>query len=127
MNKLPSVVFNNCAGRNHVYEFNRPDAFFDLETYGRQANQATELAVGDRCIVAQKASKSDEIQFDTFLLEAIEFLPDKSRGETCRVFCGTRQRPKTLTRIDACHHPLYGRIFDRNTHFKRTSVVPVET
>ena len=127
MNQRKTFVFNNCVGRDHADAFNRSDAFFDLNTYGRQENQATELKVGERCVVAQAATPSDEIQFDTFLVKSIQFLPDKYTGDTCRVFCGKLQRSETLPRIDACTHPIYGVIFNKKTHFKQTSVVGVET
>ncbi len=127
MNQPKTFVFNNCAGRDHADVFNRRAAFFDLNTYGRQENQATELTVGERCVVAQAATAADEIQFDTFLLESIDLLPDKYTQETCRVFCGSLIRSETLARAEAHEHPLYGAVLDKNTHFKQTSVVCVDT
>lgn len=127
MNPRKTFVFNNCAGRDHADAFNRADAFFDLNTYGRQLNQATELTVGDQCIVAQAANPADEIQFDTFLLESINLLPDKYTGDTCRVFCGSLLQSETLARTEAHEHPLYGAVLNKNSHFKQTSVVSVDT
>ena len=62
MKQTKTFVFNNCAGRDHADAFNRSEAFFDLNTYGRQVNQATELTVGEQCVVAQAAKPDDEIR-----------------------------------------------------------------
>ena len=127
MTQRKTFVFNNCAGRDHAGAFDQPDAFYDLNTYGRQENQATDIKVGEHCVVAQAATTSDEIEFDTFLLKSIRFLPDNYTGDTCRVFCGALQHSETLPRVDACKHRLYGAIFNKKTHFKQTAVVGIDT
>ncbi|HQZ68445.1 MAG TPA: hypothetical protein PLY87_25325 [Planctomycetaceae bacterium] len=127
MKQRNTILFNNCKGRDHADAFNRADAFYDLNTFGRQANQATDLKVGQICVVAQSASVDDQIAFETFTVKSIKFLRDKYTGDKCRVFCGTKKKSEVLLRLEACEHALYGAVFDCRTHFKQTSVVSVDT
>ena len=46
--------FNNCKMFDHAKDYGITDAFFDVDTTGFQATQATRLSPGETCIVATK-------------------------------------------------------------------------
>jgi len=106
--------------------YNRSDAFFDLETEGHQASQATELSTGDECLVAQKANDANEVRFDRYILKGIHVLKDKYTGSMGRVFCGDHVSFELLPKLQACEHPEYREIFNSLNHFKRTAIVYVD-
>ena len=85
-------------------------------------NQATELTVGEQCVVVQAANPAEEIQFHTFLLASINLLPDKYIGETRRAFCVSLLQSEKLARSEAPEHAFYGAVLNKNTHFKQTSI-----
>lgn len=72
MKQRKTMLFNNCKGRDHADAFSRADAFYDLNTFGRQATQATDLKVGQVCVVAQSATDADQITFEQTAVVTIQ-------------------------------------------------------
>jgi hypothetical protein len=114
------VYFNNCNGREHERIFGS-GAFYDLATIGYQATKATNLSVGQQCIVATLA-KDGKIVFTwyKFLREVVK---QDDEGNSCRAFFGNRIRSNTLSKADAARDGLYSAFFDKNGNFKRQSVI----
>jgi hypothetical protein len=114
------VYLNNCQGRNHVELFGK-DAFYDLYTTGLQASKATNLSVGQQCIVATPADDGQIVfSWYSFLRETVK--PD-DKGDSCRVFLGKFIKSDTLSKRDAARDGLYSTFFDKNGNFKRHSVL----
>jgi len=114
------VYFNNCHGRDHARMYGN-GAFYDLYTVGLQATKATNLSVGQQCIVAAPAT-GGEIVFHWFSFLHETEKPDKS-GKPWRVFFGKFIKSETLLKTEAARDSLYSAFFDRNCHFKRQSVI----
>jgi hypothetical protein len=114
------IFLNNCHGDDYAGIYGS-GAFYDLNTYGIQATKATNISVGQQCIVAAPA-RDDQIIFRwfSFLNETVK--PDKS-GKPCRVFFGKFIKSDTLLKRDAARDALYSAFFDKNGHFKRQSVI----
>jgi hypothetical protein len=112
--------FNNCKTFNHASTYGIADAFFDLDTTGFQATQATNLSPGETCIVATKENDG-RIRFTSYSLSRIEVKPYE--GHPWRVFCGTPLKFETLSKVDAARDGLYSIFFNKNGDFKRQSVL----
>lgn len=125
MNYSGSVVyFNNCKNRPHEQLFG-PGAFYDLNTTGVQASQATDIEVGQPCVVATSAD-GDGVTFTwySFLQERRrrEQGKDASR-ERFRVFYGDNLTAETMTKTAASSHPRYNAFFNVKGHFKQQSTI----
>ncbi len=114
------AYFNNCHGRNHKLIYGS-GAFYDLNTDGRQANQAKNLSVGQQCIVATPGTDS-QIVFIWFSFFHEVIKPDEF-GKPCRVMYGDLIKSNSLLKKDAARDALYSAFFDKNGHFKRQSVI----
>ena len=121
-----TVLFNNCCGRDHVDVYDCETAFFDLNTTGRQSNQATDLAAGQKCVVLQEPRASGELRFDTYKLVEERIMTDKYSGQDARVFCGEHIGSDTLARSEALAHETYSAFFDVIERVKQTSAIIVE-
>jgi hypothetical protein len=114
------VFFNNCHGDDYA-EIYGIGAFYDLKTVGIQATKATNLSVGQQCIVATPV-RGDLIVFRWFSFLRETVMPDKN-GEPCRVFFGKYLKSDTLSKSAAVRHDHYSVYFNKNGHFKRQSVI----
>ena len=113
------IFFNNCHGDDYTHYGG--GAFYDLNITGFQATKATNLSVGQQCIVAVPATGSEIVfHWFSFLHETVK--PDKS-GKPWRVFFGKFIKSETLLKTEAARNSLYSAFFDRNGHFKRQSVI----
>ena len=118
---MPDIVyFNNCKRRDHVAIFG-PNAFFDLGISGRQGNQATDLPIGQRCVVASY-DKTGRTVFDWHSLAKETVLTDLN-DELCRVFFGPLLAKETLSKSSAAESAQYSTFFNVNGDFKRPSVL----
>ena len=118
---MPDIVyFNNCKRRPHEAIFG-PQAFFDLGVSGRQAKQATNLPIGQRCVVASYDDDGNTV-FDWHSLANETVLHD-SESEQCRVFFGPLTLTETVTKASAAKKPQYSPFFNVNGDFKRPSVL----
>ena len=116
------TLFNNCKGRPHSTLFGS-GAFFDLNTDGRQAEQATDLRVGSICIVAQQPDDRNRVRFDRCSFTSERIMPDPDSGNDVRVLFGELLDSETLAKADAARHPVYSDLFNVKGHFKQTAVV----
>jgi hypothetical protein len=114
------VYCNNSNRREHERIFGS-GAFYDLATVGYQATKATNLSVGQQCIVATP-DKDGKIVFSwyEFLREVVQ---QDDEGNSCRAFFGKRIKSDTLSKGDAARDVLYSAFFDKNGNFKRQSVI----
>ncbi len=117
------VLFNNCNGRSHAELFDQSNAFFDLNTFGVQANKAINLRVGTVCIVAQRPTSVGDVRFDRYSFESERLMTDPESGEDVRVLFGVHLDSETLPKPDAAKHSLYSDLFTVNGDFKQVSVV----
>ncbi|MEZ6130054.1 MAG: hypothetical protein R3C59_15325 [Planctomycetaceae bacterium] len=118
---MPDIVyFNNCKRRPHEAIFG-PQAFFDLGVSGRQATQANNLPIGQRCVVASYDNDGNTV-FDWHSLSSETVLPD-NENEQCRVFFGPLTATETLTKASAAKKTQYLPFFNVNGDFKRPSVL----
>jgi len=118
---MPDIVyFNNCKRRRHVAIFG-VNAFFDLGVSGHQAKQATDLPVGQRCVVASYDDEDNTV-FNWHSLSEESVLAD-SKNEQCRVFFGPLTATETLTKSSASKAARYSPFFNVNGDFKRPSVL----
>ena len=122
MKRQPPRYFNNCRSRPHAEIYGSDNAFFDLNRFGKQATMATNLEVGEKCIVATQNEMRDTVEFVeySFIRETIK--PDEKRVPT-RVQYGKRLRSKTMSKVDAAKSKQYGVFFNVNGDFKRPSVI----
>jgi hypothetical protein len=116
------VLMNNCCRRDHVWYFG-PDAFFDLDREGKQAEMATDLGTGDVCVVASQDPQRKTVTFAWFKLSHEKNMVDKN-GQPCRVFFGKQTKSESKPKKKAAKAPLYGAYFNKKGHFKQFSVVP---
>jgi hypothetical protein len=113
------AYFNNCRGDD--YSHYGGGAFYDLRTEGIQATQATDLSVGQECVVASQ-TKDGQVTFNwyTFQREAIILGKD---GTSYRVFFGKHIKIETLSKQAAAQNNLYSIFFTKKGYFKRQSVI----
>jgi hypothetical protein len=123
------MLFNNSRKRNHVKLYGN-DAFFDLETSGPQAKVAdrlaTELTVGETCVVATPDIQYDtasDVTFDTYRFSRGAVKRDRERNVPCHAYFGKLSKTETMSRREAMKHPVYSQFFNINGHFKRPSVM----
>lgn len=119
------ILMNNCQNRDHERIYNHPDAFYDIEPRGVQADRygpiVADLRPGGICIVATKGDKG-RIHFTDWEYTHEETRPD-DQGEVLRVFFGKFRRTVILPKADAANSPDYARFFDVNGNFKQASVI----
>ncbi len=114
------VYFNNCRDRDHVALFGS-GAFYDLSTTGVQATKATNLQIGQECVVATTAPE-DNVTFSWYSFLREDVMSD-DRGIDCRVFFGKFVSSETLSKVAATRDTRYSAFFDVKGNFKRQSVV----
>jgi hypothetical protein len=117
------VYFNNCRNRPHAQLF-QDDAFFDLDTTGVQANQATDLPVGQECVVVSRLP-GDILKFTSyfFLAERLMTARGSTDSKRFRVFLGTEICSEDLPISQARGIDVYAAFFDKNGHFKRQATI----
>ena len=93
------VFFNNCRQRPHVSLFG-PTAFYDLNTWGKQAEMATNLKLGERCIVASY-DDDGKVVFAWFSLAHESRRRGPETGTKVRVFFGKRLKSERLSKTKA--------------------------
>ena len=113
------TFFNNSSARKHRGLY--PVPFFDLNLSGRQEAMATNLQVGDECVVATPG-QSGEVVFQWFKFSNEQILPDEE-GRNVRVFYGLPLRSESLPKAVAAQTDPYAVFFDVNGHFKRPSAI----
>lgn len=118
------VLFNNLRGRSHKDVYDCDTAFFDLNTTGRQSNQAKDLAKGQTCVVLQEPLSNGELRFDTYDLYEERIFSDDD-GSDARVFCGEKIDTEIMPQSEALSHETYSALFDVKGRVKQTSVVIV--
>ena len=114
------VCFNNCHTRNYDLLYGS-GAFYDLKTIGFQATKATNLSIGQRCIVATP-STDGQIVFSWFSFLHETVLPDDTSTPN-RVFFGKPIKSESFSKENAARDGVYSTFFDKNGHFKRQSVI----
>ena len=119
------ILFNNCDGRDHAVLYDDENAYFDLNTTGRQANQAKNLVVGQTCVVCQPMDEYGRIRFDWYVFEEERLQIPIGEKNLCRVFVGTWQRAEILPHEIATRHAIYCWFFDKLKRFKQTSALIV--
>jgi hypothetical protein len=112
---------NNCRRRNHVWHFGR-GAFFDLFREGKQAEMATDITPGDKCIVATQDQERRTVTFAWFKLSHEKNMVDK-HGLTCRVFFGKQTKSEAMPKQTAAKSSLFSAFFDKRGRFKQISVI----
>lgn len=122
-------MFNNCKGRKHPEIYQRNDAFYDLGMTGSQANLATNIAIGEQCVVASYADKArQKVVFKWFEFIEVVQLPDKQDNRIQRVFCGKILRAAvTLPKPQAASQLPYSQFFNIKGDFKQVSVIVLYT
>jgi putative zinc finger/helix-turn-helix YgiT family protein len=120
------VYFNNCRARDFV-GFYGADAFFDLNNWGRQADMARGIEIGQECVVATPVpgTNGNEIEFSHFRLSRVTLEPNPTdpQHRVCRVLRGDFVHSVRHPKAVAAKTQPYSRFFNRLGHFKRPSVV----
>ncbi len=121
------IYVNNCRGRDHVTYFG-PDAFFDLNITGKQAEMAKNLQPGTECIVASySANNNAHVVFRWYIFSHESIDSDPHTPDTqVRVFRGTESKlkRKRISKLQAAKMKPYSAFFNVLGHFKRPSVIP---
>ena len=119
---------NNCRGRDHLSLYGN-GAFYDLNLTGPKATMATDIAEGDKCLVATRDSKQPKgphgiISFSWFVFSH-EKVCRAEEGARVRVFFGECLGSEKLTKSEAASTDRnnISIFFKRNGHFKRQSVI----
>lgn len=120
MEQQTIIYLNNCRGREHERIYGK-GAFYDLSFDGRQASQATNLDVGQPCVVASY-EEDGNIRFDWWIFEKEIPLQD-DEDVRWRVMFGTQVFDETLSKAKAAESSRYSSLFNVVGHFKRPSVV----
>ncbi len=95
---------SNCKRRQHARMYG-VGAFYDLDVERHQANLATDISKGQKCVVATPTKKNgNEIALECFVLSRIVIKRDDERDVLCRVFFGKRINQETLSKADAARH-----------------------
>jgi hypothetical protein len=116
------VFLNNCRRREHASLFNNGSAFYDLNTYGRQATMARNLRRGTQCVVATP-TEDGEVVFDWFSFARERTMPNPTEeGAEVRVFFGELIGSVRLAKSEAAETEPYCAFFNVLGHFKRPSV-----
>ena len=117
MSEQPTVYFNNCRQRDHVFHYGK-NAFFDLSS----DYDESDIVVGCSCVVAAYTDDG-QVKFDTYVLRSMRRKPDK-RGTVLLVFFGDLQSTVTMAKAKAAKSKAYSKFFNSVGHFKRLSLVP---
>lgn len=117
------IFFNNAKGAEHAKMYGDPHAFYDLGTDGYQSTKATDLSVGQVCVVCHKPDTNDDIRFTWHALSDVYNSLDDTQDVEWRVFVGEQLLDETHTRDDATTHPVYKHFFNKHRHLKRQVVL----
>ena len=113
------VYFNNCRSRDHVRLYGS-GAFYDLSTTGSHATKATDLRLGQQCVVATTAP-GNRVAFNWYYFRRERI--QRANGRPFRVFFGKFFTSETFSKADAARKRRYSAFFDVNGNFKRQSVI----
>jgi|SRR6185369_2268485 len=113
------LYLNNCLNRDHKYHYGN-GAYYDLYTVGNQADKATNLIIGQECIVASKNEQQVIFSWFKFLCEKI--MVDEN-NDRVRVFFGDLFKTECFEKAEAANIAIYSPFFDKNGNFKRQSVI----
>ena len=117
---------NNCRGRDHLSLYGN-GAFYDLNLTGPKATMVTDIAEGDKCLVATRDSKQPKGTHGIICFSWFVFSHEKcyqaENGARVRVFFGEYLRSKNLTKNEAAKTELYEIFFNCKGHFKQQSVI----
>ena len=116
------MYFNNCRNRKHQ-ELYGTGAFYDLDTFGRQAELAKNLRAGDTCIVVSYEDKLKSTVALTWYRFEEERLGTGENGRSCRVFFGVRKESESILKTEAAKSERYHHLFSKLGHFKQFSVI----
>jgi hypothetical protein len=111
---------NNCVNRDHRALFG-PDAFYDLDTSGSQAEKQFIFRPGEFCVVADQ-SIVDQVHFSWYKFTGSRLATDDLR-QSVRVLLGTFEKEESMSKSEAAKHKYYRPFFDKNGNFKRQSVL----
>ena len=119
---------NNCRGRDHRSLYGE-EAFYDLNLTGLKATMATDIAEGDKCLVATRDSKQPKgphgiICFSWFVF-SYEKVCRAEDGARVRVFFGEYLGSEELSKSKAVSTDRnnISIFFNCNGHFKQQSVI----
>lgn len=120
------ILFNDCWRRNYAAIYQGEDAFYDLGAEGFQSALATDLVVGEECVVASYKDLTKQgrkiVVFRWFKFSQVIRLEDDD-GDLNRVFCGGFLREESLLKTEAAKQPPYAHFFNCKGHFKQQSVI----
>jgi len=111
---------NNCKNRDHARIYGA-DAFYDLDTSGRQAEKQFSFRPGDWCVVASEPIPG-HIRFAWYKFTSSRLAADETQQQV-RVLCGTFEKEETVPRGEAPSHKYYRPFFNKNGDFKQQSVI----
>lgn len=111
---------NNCKNRDHQKLFG-PDAFYDLDTFGLQAQKQFGIRPDEFCVVASQPV-SGQIRFVWYKFSGYRLAIDDIQNNV-RVLLGKFEKEETMTKAEAASHKYYRPFFDKNGNFKRQSVL----
>lgn len=111
---------NNCKNRDHRTRYG-PDAFYDLDTSGRQAEKQFIFRLGDWCVVASEPTPG-VIKFTWYKFTNSRLETDETQAQV-RVLCGTLEKEESMSKTEAASHKYYLPFFNKNGAFKQQSVI----
>jgi hypothetical protein len=111
---------NNCANRDHKAIYG-PDVFYDLNTWGSQAENQFLFRPGEFCVVASQPAP-DMIRFAWYKFTDSRLMSDEKQQQV-RVLCGSFVKEESMAKADAVIAKYYFPFFDKNGNFKRQSVI----
>jgi hypothetical protein len=111
---------NNCKNRDHAKIYG-PDAFYDLDTSGRQAEKQFIFRAGDWCVVANEPT-SGIIRFAWYKFTESRLAADEKQYQV-RVLYGKLEKEESIPKDEAVSHKYYRPFFNKNGHFKQQSVI----
>jgi hypothetical protein len=119
--KIVARYLNNCANRDHVALFGQ-DAFYDLDTSGRQASKQALFKPDDYCVVASEPN-AGVIRFAWYRFTGSRLAADEARKTQVRVLLGKFVKEESMTKEEAVSHKQYHPFFDKNGKFRRDAVL----
>ncbi len=111
---------NNCKNRNHSKIYG-PDAFYDLDTSGPQAQKQFIFRPGDWCIVASEPTPG-VIRFAWYKFTSSRLAADEKQQQV-RVLCGAFEKEELVPRAEAPSNKYYAAFFNKKGDFKQVSVI----
>ncbi|WP_146204539.1 hypothetical protein [Massilia glaciei] len=98
-----------------------PDAFYELDTSGSQAEKQFGFRPGEFCVVASQPSPG-QVRFDWYKFTSFRLDVDDER-KSVRVLLGKFEKEETIPKVEAASHKYYYPFFDKNGNFKQQSVL----